>query len=152
MTALYKSEYRRIFDYNTETNYPNNMIRFKLKLPYCVEQSLFFYSYGNYLYITVQCRLSKVENNGHMILIIQFNRDTHTLREIHRDQLIINKYNVHTLSSKCKMHSTYKEALYYYKLENELGTTDLRWKLMKFNFEKSICEVMTEGWLYKKNL
>jgi len=50
------------------------------------------------------------------------------------------------------MHSTYKEALYYFKIENELGTTDLRWKLMKYNFDKRLAEVMTEGWLYKKNL
>ena len=87
-----------------------------------------------------------------MILIIQFNRENHSLKEVHRDQLITNKYNVHTLSSKSKMHSCYKEALYYFKIENELGTTDLRWKLMKYNFDKNLAEVMTEGWLYKKNL
>ena len=85
MTALYKSEYRKIFDFNPETLYPNNMMKYKLKLPDCVERSLYFYSYGNYLYITIQCRLSAKMNNGHMILINQFNRENHTLKEIHRD-------------------------------------------------------------------
>jgi hypothetical protein len=50
------------------------------------------------------------------------------------------------------MHSAYKEALYYFKIENELGTTDLRWKLMKYDFEKGMVEVVSDGWLYKKNL
>ena len=53
MTALYKSEYRKIFDFNSETNQPNNMMRYKLRLPVCVERSLFFYSYGSYLYIII---------------------------------------------------------------------------------------------------
>jgi hypothetical protein len=152
MTALYKTEYRRIFDFNYDTLFPNNMMRYKLRLPDSVEQSLFFYQYGSYIYITIQCRLSAKRNNGHMIIINQFNRETHTFKEIHRDELIINKYDINTLSSKSKMHSTYKEALFYFKIENEIGNTDMRWKLMKFNFEKSFVEVMTEGWLYKKNL
>jgi hypothetical protein len=53
LTSLYQSEYRKMFNFDLETQKPLNMVRQKLKVMDCVERSLFFHSYGKYMYVTV---------------------------------------------------------------------------------------------------